>query len=239
MGRASESIVGPIQLWASMMCARLGQLDAEVLRLEDAGADGLHVDMMDGHFVPNLGIGMDLLRAIASATQLPVSVHAMVDEPERFVEAVAAAGADRYIFHFEVAWHPALLIEQIRASGMTAGLGLNPTTTPAVLDGLPSVDELLVMTVEPGFASGSWISDSPERTRSVRAARPRTPIIVDGHIDVDTAPVLLAAGATDFVCGSSALFFPGSNYAMSLRALRNRLVASQSTSANQSADKAP
>ena len=216
-------MVGAPRLWASVMCARQGELEAEIRRLEVAGIDGLHVDIMDGHFVPNLGMGWDAVRAISRFTRVPIAIHAMVEAPERFIGAAASAGARRFIFHIEAASDAVSIVDQIRGYRMSAGVALNPSTSLADLNRVGRVDEVLVMTVEPGFAGGLWIAHSPARVRFVSQARPDARVGVDGHINRHTAPLLWKVGATDFVCGSSGLFFPGSHYDASLNELRQSL----------------
>jgi ribulose-phosphate 3-epimerase len=207
------------------MCVRLGRLEEEIRRLEEAGIDGFHFDMMDGHFVPNLGLGFGLLRATTMATKLPVVVHAMIETPERFAEAIADAGVDGLCFHLEATRYPERMMEMTRRLGIRVGIAINPVTSPQALRAVPVPDEVLVMAVEPGFAGSPWIPSTPQQVRSVRTAVSEIPIVVDGHVDETTGALLRRAGATDFVCGSSALFFEGSQYERSLRELRKKLDA--------------
>ena len=152
---------------ASLMCAQLDRLGAEAGRLERAGVDSLHVDLMDGHFVPNLAFGPDTVAALRLATRLPIVAHAMVEEPEALVEPLSRAGAQVFIFHLEACRYPGRLIATIEKYGMTPGIALNPATPAAALESVVHVPIVLVMTVEPGFIGQDWIAGSP-------AACPRT-----------------------------------------------------------------
>jgi ribulose-phosphate 3-epimerase len=210
---------------ASLMCARLDRLGEEVTALVEAGIDSFHIDVMDGHFVPNLALTADVVAAIRPLTQLPLEVHLMVEEPGAYVDSMAAAGCDAFIFHMEATRYPRRLMGQVRAGGMRPGVALNPATPVAVLETVADVDLVQVMSVEPGFAGQDWIASSPARVRAIRElCGPRTSILVDGHIDPKTAPLLASAGADAFVCGTGSVFRDGHNlaaYAAALTTMRH------------------
>jgi ribulose-phosphate 3-epimerase len=214
-----------IQFSASLMCARLDRLGEEVLALADAGIDSFHIDVMDGHFVPNLALTADVVSAIRPLTDLPLEVHLMVEEPGAFVEPMAAAGCDALIFHMEATRYPRRLMGRVRSGGMRAGVALNPATPVATLESVADIDLVQVMSVEPGFAGQEWVASSPARVRAVRElCGPQTTISVDGHIDLTTAPLLAAAGADAFVCGTGSVFRDGHNlaaYAAALTTMRH------------------
>jgi ribulose-phosphate 3-epimerase len=197
----------------SLMCARLGHLEAEVERLERAGVGSMHFDVMDGHFVPNLGLSADTVRAVRETSQLPFHVHAMVEDPHRYTDMFARAGADLFIFHLEAARHPLRLMEASGDAGMMAGVAINPATPIEHLRPLLPLQSVLVMTVEPGFAGADFIPGSPERVARARGlCGPTTQIIVDGHIDEQTAPKLAESGADIFVCGTASIFSGRGDY---------------------------
>ena len=212
---------------ASLMCARLDRLADEVEALQGAGTDSLHIDVMDGHFVPNLALSADIVRAIRPATTLPLHVHLMVERPSDYVETMASAGADVFLFHIEAAPYPRRLGRQVRSHGMEPGLVLNPATPVAAIESVDDRPFVQVMSVEPGFAGQEWVPGSAARVRAVRElCGPSTSIIVDGHIDHTTAPLLASAGANVFVCGTSSLFrgeHDMSNYRQSIHVMRDRI----------------
>jgi ribulose-phosphate 3-epimerase len=193
-------------LSASLMCARLAELGPEVRRLDAAGVDSLHVDIMDGHFVPNLALNLDFVRAIRPMTRKPIHVHLMTEDPESYLDGAADAGVDLLFFHLEATTMPLRLAAQIEARGIGAGIALNPSTPLPDLPELLSVPNLLVMAVEPGFAGGSRIRSTPARVAALRERGYSGSITVDGSIDEETIPPLWHAGANAFVCGSSGLF---------------------------------
>ncbi|MET7970490.1 ribulose-phosphate 3-epimerase [Micromonospora sp. NPDC005305] len=217
------------ELSASLMCARLDRLGEEVVALDRAGVDSFHIDVMDGHFVPNLALTADIVAAVRPLSRLPFQAHLMVEDPAAYLEPLAQAGCDVFIFHAEATPYPRRLMSQIAKHGMRAGVALNPATPVAVLESVADVPFVQIMSVEPGFAGQDWITTSPDRVRAARAiCGPDASILVDGHIDRTTAPLLADAGADVFVCGTSSLFRGGHDtaaYASALSAMRECLAA--------------
>ncbi|GAA1798497.1 ribulose-phosphate 3-epimerase [Planosporangium flavigriseum] len=192
---------------ASLMCAHLDRLGEEVVALDRAGVDSFHIDVMDGHFVPNLALTTDIVAALRPLTARPLHVHLMVEDPASYVEPMATAGCDVFIFHIEASPYPRRLAGQIAKSGMRAGVAINPATPVAAIESVADLPFVQIMSVEPGFAGQAWIENSPARVRAARdLCGPETTILVDGHIDRTTTPQLAAAGADAFVCGTSSLF---------------------------------
>jgi ribulose-phosphate 3-epimerase len=212
-----------------MMCANLGELGAELARLKEAEVDSFHFDIMDGHFVPNLALTPEIVAALRQLTKRPFIAHLMVENPTDYVKAVAGAGADIFVFHIEASRYPRRMMGEVRAAGMVPGIAISPATSVTALTSVADVPCILVMSVEPGFAGADWIAGSPERVRSVRAVcGSETRIIVDGHIDLETAPALRAAGADMFVGGTKSIFAGDhtvEDYRVNVRALRQRLAS--------------
>ena len=207
----------------SILSADFARLGDEIASVARAGADFLHVDIMDGQFVPDLTFGPILVRAMRRLTSLPLDVHLMIVEPLRFLEAFAEAGADHLIVHLEAVEDPARALRAIRARGLRAGLSIKPgTPLPRYLDALPECDIALVMTVEPGRGGQPFLEGSPERITAVREAIDRGGLDcllgVDGGIDPVTAPVAANAGADTFIAGNSIFRAPDPPEAM--RAVR-------------------
>lgn len=208
----------------SILAADFARLGAAVEEAEQAGADMIHVDVMDGHFVPNITMGPVVVAAVKRASGLPIDVHLMIDAPERYVEAFVAAGADIVTVHAEVAPHLHRVLQQVREAGARVGLALNPLTPLTVLEGaLPFLDLVLVMTVNPGFGGQDFIPASLGRIEAVRRMRdrinPNCTIEVDGGITVKTAASVVAAGANVLVAGS-AVFGGHGSVADNIAALR-------------------
>jgi ribulose-phosphate 3-epimerase len=209
-------------LAASLMCADQAALGDEVERLEAAGIDAFHIDIMDGHFVPNLAMSPAAIRAIRARTRLPIHAHLMIERPEGLLAELALAGADLAFVHLEATRYPIRLLRQVAELGIAPGLALNPTTPLPDARELLETPDLLVMAVEPGFAGGAWVPSSVDRVRRLRDLAPATSRIhVDGHVDGGTLPAMWDAGATGFVCGTSGLFTGAPDgYGDRLRALR-------------------
>ncbi|TVP73839.1 MAG: ribulose-phosphate 3-epimerase [Gemmatimonadales bacterium] len=206
----------PVRIAPSILSADFGHLARDVAAVEEAGADWIHVDVMDGHFVPNLTIGPGVTAAVRSATSLPVDVHLMIEQPQRWIEAFADAGADWITVHHEACPHLHRVVEQIRDAGARPGVAVNPATPVEVLrDILPDIDLVLVMSVNPGFGGQRFIEGAPDRVRRVRelASRVRsTPLPalqVDGGVAAGSAPAVVAAGADCLVAGSAVYGHPG------------------------------
>jgi ribulose-phosphate 3-epimerase len=196
-----------IKLSASILSADFGRLAEQVRSAEQAGVDWIHVDVMDGHFVPNITIGPAVTQAVSQITGLPLDVHLMISNPERYVEAFVEAGADWLGIHVEATVHLERLIQQIKEAGAKAAVTLNPATPLNCLEYvLPEVDMVLLMTVNPGFSGQKFIPAVLPKVRRLRqmidAQGLDVLIQVDGGVQVDTIRDLVAAGADVLVSGS-------------------------------------
>ncbi len=195
------------KLSASILSADFGRLAEQVQVAEQAGVDWIHVDIMDGHFVPNLTIGPDVVRAIRKTTSLPLDVHLMIDNPQLYLERFVEAGADWLGIHVEVTYHLERLLQQIKELGAKATATLNPATPLNCLDYvLQDVDMVLLMTVNPGFSGQKFIPGVLPKVRRLRERidAEALPVLieVDGGVQTDTVASLVAAGADVLVSGS-------------------------------------
>ena len=189
----------------SMLKCDFGNLHREVELLEAAGARLLHLDVMDGHFVPNLSYGPVVIERLRELTELPFEAHLMISEPDRYLDDYLAAGCDAITFHVEAVPEPVPLLKRIREAGAAAGLALNPgTPVEAVAPAIQSCDLVLVMSVEPGFGGQTFMPPSLEKLRTLSSMMPAGSLLsVDGGIDADTIVPAAQAGAQVFVAGSS------------------------------------
>jgi ribulose-phosphate 3-epimerase len=198
----------PVRLAPSILSADFANLGPAVAAAEDAGADLIHVDIMDGQFVPNISIGPAVVAAVKRHTSLPLDVHLMIATPGDYVTDFVSAGADYLTVHAEVTHHLHRLLQSVRESGVKVGLALNPLTPLTVLEGaLAYLDLALVMSVNPGFGGQEFIGGSVARIEAARRMRdrvnPNCLIEVDGGINQKTAPLAVAAGADILVAGSA------------------------------------
>jgi ribulose-phosphate 3-epimerase len=213
----------------SILSADFARLGEQVLETEQAGAQRIHIDVMDGHFVPNLSMGPAIVVSLRKITRLPLEVHLMVDEPEKFVDPFLAAGADSLIAHQEVLADPHPFLKRLHDQGKKAGLAVNPETPVNVLAALlPILDLALCMTVHPGFSGQPFLPESPERIRKLKRLiderNPKCELEVDGGIDGTTGPIAVKAGANVLVAASSIFHAPGGP-AAGVRELRVRVGA--------------
>ncbi len=197
-----------VKIAPSILSADFARLGDQVREAEAGGADYIHVDVMDGHFVPNITIGPLVVRAVRPLTRLPLDVHLMIENPERYVEQFAQAGADIITVHQEACVHLHRTVEQIRALGKRAGVTINPATPAEALEEiLPFADLVLVMTVNPGFGGQSFIGTMPAKIQALRAnldaLGSNAELEVDGGINPETAALAASAGANVFVAGTS------------------------------------
>jgi ribulose-phosphate 3-epimerase len=212
-----------VSIAPSILSADFAALGEAVTAVETGGADLIHVDVMDGHFVPNITIGPPVVRAIRRVARVPLDVHLMISHPDRYVEAFAEAGAAMISVHVEVLPHLHRTVSFIRGLGVRAGVVLNPSTPVAVLEQIAQeVDFVLVMSVNPGFGGQRFIPWSLAKIRAVRAlldrVRPQAAIEVDGGIDHSNIGSVVAAGADIIVAGSA--IFGAADPAAATRALR-------------------
>jgi ribulose-phosphate 3-epimerase len=196
--------VTKVEIVPSILAADVGQLADQVKQAEAGGADRIQVDVMDGHFVPNLTFGPLVVEAVRRATRLPIEAHLMVLRPELFLEAFAKAGATLIEVQVEATSSLYRTVQAIKELGIKAGVAINPATPVEDLrEILPYIDLVNVMTVEPGFGGQKFITHSPEKIRRLRALSAEVEIEVDGGIDARSAPLVVKAGATVLVAGSS------------------------------------
>ena len=199
----------------SILSADFGRLAEQVSEAAEAGADWIHVDVMDGHFVPNITIGPAVTAAVRAATDLPLDVHLMIEEPDRYVSAFADAGADYITVHQEVCPHLKKTIDELRELGVHPGVTLNPATSlDALAEVIPDVDLALIMSVNPGFGGQSYIPSSTEKIRRLRTMLDErgvdgAQLEVDGGVNVDTAGAASRAGASVLVVGAAVFGHPG------------------------------
>src|SRR5437660_10785780 len=212
-----------IEIVPSILSADVGRLAEQVEEAEAAGADRIQVDVMDGHFVPNLTFGPVVVEAVRRSTRLPIEAHLMVERPELFLEAFVKAGATLIEVQVEATTSLYRTVQTIRELGAGAAVAINPATPVEDLrEILPYVDLVNVMTVEPGFGGQKFIPGSPEKIRRVRGMSSEIEIEVDGGIDARSAPLVVAAGATGLVAGNSVYGYKG-GVAAGIKAIRDSL----------------
>ncbi len=214
---------GPTRIAPSILAARFERLGDEIARVEAAGADWIHVDVMDGHFVPNLTIGPFIVEALRRVTSLPLDVHLMIERPERYIEAFVLAGATTVGVHVETCPHLHRTVGQIREAGARACVVLNPATPASAVEPvLPDVDQVLVMTVNPGFGGQKFIERTVPKIETLRrwidAAESEVALEVDGGIGAETIGRAARAGADVFVAGTA--IFGARDYGEAIAALR-------------------
>ncbi len=210
---------------ASILSADFGRISEEVKAVETAGADWIHIDVMDGHFVPNITVGPRVVEAIRKATSLPLDVHLMIEKPQRYLEEFAAAGADWLTIHAEATLHIHRAIQKIRELGAKAGIALNPATPLGFVQNILSdLDMILVMTVNPGFGGQEFIRSMLPKVRECRKlidqSRADVLLEVDGGVHPDTIGDLADAGADVFVSGSAIFHDHDSDYLKSIGQLK-------------------
>lgn len=197
-----------VKLAPSILAADFARLGEQVAEAEKAGADRIHVDVMDGHFVPNLSMGAPVVQSLRRITRLPLETHLMITNPDLFLEEFVAAGSDSFLVHWEGNCNLDRTVRRIKELGKRAGVVINPATPAAVLEEiLPEVDQVLVMTVNPGFGHQHFLRSTLPKIERVRQMVERMKlnceVEVDGGVDEETAPLAAEAGADVFVAGSS------------------------------------
>jgi len=213
-----------IKIAPSILSADFSRLGEEIVAIDAAGADYIHVDVMDGHFVPNITIGPLVVDAVRKATKKPLDVHLMIENPDLYIPAFAAAGADIIVVHQEAVPHMHRTIQLIKSLGKKAGVSINPGTPVNSLEAiLDELDLVLVMTVNPGFGGQSFIDSCLPKIEALRkmieSRRLTVELEVDGGIKADNIGRVAAAGADVFVAGSAV--FNADNYAQAITSLRN------------------
>lgn len=193
----------------SLLSADFTRLGEQITTLEHAGVDWLHVDVMDGHFAPNISMGPLVVEACRRVSSLPVDVHLMVENPERYIEAFAKAGANLITIHIETGYHPYRTLQGIRALGCRPGIALNPgTPAAAITELLPLVDMVLVLGTNPGFSGQSFLPQMLSKITAIRDENPGMLIQVDGGMNTETLPAAFQAGANVFVAGNAIFNHP-------------------------------
>ena len=216
-----------IEIEASVLSSDFLQLGDQVREAEEAGVDGIQVDVMDGRFVPNITFGQGIVRALRKILNVTLDVHLMIVEPERYIEEFAEAGANRIFVHQEACTHLHRVLSHIRELGVEAGVALNPSTPVGVVEEVLDVTDIIqVMTVNPGFGGQKFIHSQLDKISRLREMLEKhgyeSPIAVDGGIDTITAPLVVKAGATVLVAGSS-IYNERASVARNVTALRESI----------------
>jgi len=213
-----------IKIAPSILSADFSRLGEEIKAAEEAGADLIHVDIMDGHFVPNITIGPPVVKAIRKVTNMPLDVHLMIEDPDRYIDAFADAGSDIITIHSEASLHLHRSINYIKGKEVKAGVSLNPATPLSVLDFiLPDVDMVLLMSVNPGFGGQNFISHVLNKIKILKGTihdRYKIEIEVDGGININNAGDVARAGADILVMGNA--FFNSKDYREVVKAVREK-----------------
>ncbi len=213
-----------VKLAPSILAADFARLGEQVAEAEQAGADRIHVDVMDGHFVPNLSMGAPIVQSLRGVTSLPLEIHLMISNPDSFVDEFVEAGSDSFLVHWEGNANLRRTVQRIKALGKRAGVVINPATPAAVLEEiLRDVEQVLIMTVNPGFGHQHFLPTTLPKIRRVRQMieqiKPECDLEVDGGIDAETAPLAVAAGANVLVAGT-AIFGESETVAAAMDRLR-------------------
>src|SRR5215469_12204631 len=214
-----------VKLAPSILAADFARLGEQVAEAERSGADQIHVDVMDGHFVPNIAIGAPIVQSLRRVTRQPLETHLMISNPDFFLDEFAEAGSDSFLVHWEGNNNLHRTLQRIKALGKRAGVGLNPATPAPVLEEiLPDLDQVLVMTVNPGFGHQHFLKSTLPKVRQVaqmiERIKPDCELEVDGGIDESTAPMAVAAGANVLVAGTS-VFSAVKGVAAAIESLRD------------------
>lgn len=218
-----------IEISSSLMCADLLNLESEILKLEKAGTDMFHMDIMDGHFVNNLALSIDLLKAIRSVSTTPLEAHLMVENPLDYIKKAKKAGANMISVHLESTPHIHKALKEIRECNMKAGIAINPGTSHLLIEPLlEETDFILTMAVNPGFAGQEFIKSTVNKVYKINKMLEENnltniKIEVDGNINSETIPPLYNAGARIFVGGTSGIFFGDRNYERNIDNLKNSI----------------
>jgi ribulose-phosphate 3-epimerase len=216
-----------VKLAPSILAADFARLGEQVAEAEKAGADRIHVDVMDGHFVPNLSMGAPVVQSLRRVTSLPIETHLMITDPDLFLDEFVAAGSDSFLVHWEGNYNLDRTVRRIKELGKRAGVVINPATPASVLEEiLPEVDLVLVMTVNPGFGHQHFLHSTLSKILRVRRmvdkVNPRCEVEVDGGVDQNTGPLAAQAGANVFVAGSS-VFGDKAGVTSAMERLRNNI----------------
>jgi len=215
---------GIVKLAPSILSADFARLGQQVADAEQAGADRIHVDVMDGHFVPNLSMGAPIVQSLRRVTRLPLEIHLMISDPDFFLDEFVEAGSDSFLVHWEGNGNLHRTLQRIKALGKRVGVVLNPATPATVLEEiLQDVEQVLIMTVNPGFGHQHFLSTTLQKIQRVRQMidqlKPGSDVEVDGGINVETAPLAVAAGANVLVAGT-AIFGESEEVAAAMERLR-------------------
>jgi ribulose-phosphate 3-epimerase len=217
-----------VKLAPSILAADFARLGEQVAEAERSGADRIHVDVMDGHFVPNIAIGAPIVQSLRRVTRLPLETHLMISDPDFFLDEFAEAGSDSFLVHWEGNHNLHRTVQRIKGLGKRTGVAINPATPASVLEEiLPDLDQVLVMTVNPGFGHQHFLESTLPKLRRVaqmiEQVKPECDLEVDGGIDEATAPMAVAAGANVLVAGTS-VFGANKDVAAAMESLRDAVL---------------
>ena len=217
-----------VKLAPSILAADFARLGEQVAEAERSDADRIHVDVMDGHFVPNIAIGAPIVQSLRRVTRLPLETHLMISDPDSFLDEFAEAGSDSFLVHWEGNHNLHRTVQRIKALGKRAGVAINPATPASVLEEiLPDLDQVLVMTVNPGFGHQHFLQSTLPKLRRVaqmiERIKPDCELEVDGGVDEATAPMAVSAGANVLVAGTS-VFGSDKDVAAAMESLRDAVL---------------